>query len=106
MEERKKRYGRHITEQEKNNLRIINKKRMVDGSNREHLRNKTKEQFNDPIKKQKHKDACLEINVAKETVWMNFNNKNFRIKQKNVDQHLNLGYKTGRVNFYRSVNKT
>jgi hypothetical protein len=66
-------------------------------SEKARLRQLTKEQFADPVMRKTHLDGCYAADAMhKNKKWMNKEGKNRRIKFKDVDKYLEMGYTMGR----------
>lgn len=78
-ETRKKRYGRKITEEEKENLRNKNTKRFDSVELREEYRQKAIDQYNDPVEREKHRQSCISHH---DKIWINDGLNNKRIYEK------------------------
>jgi hypothetical protein len=58
-------------------------------------RKRTLEQFSDPVKRQRHLEACLKSSTHSDKIWINNGNQNKRIKE---DQLTNFpGWSRGRL---------
>lgn len=95
--ERNFRKGYKHSEESKNLMSISTKNSYKNSDIKEKIRKKSLEQFKDPIKKEKHKQACLACNIAKDSVWINKNSKHKRIKSNEIQTYIELGWVRGRI---------
>lgn len=91
-------------------LSFLAKQQKVSENTKNKLRIAANLQFSDPIKKQKHFDACIAKNANhKNSIWINNGKENKRIYENELVQYLNIGFVKGRllgeVKFYEHGNR-
>lgn len=94
-DERRKRFGRTFTEEERMNLSLRNKKRYEDNPlERIKARERTIEQFSDLEQKRKHKEKC---NGHKGKMWINDGINNKRASPEEFENLKDFGWVVGRL---------
>jgi hypothetical protein len=97
-DERKKKYGRVFSDDDRSHMSKVQKERFANNTNQiDHLRHLNKIQFSDPIKRERHRQSCLDINVAKDTKWINDGEKSYRVSIDKYEEYIYHGYRKGRI---------
>jgi hypothetical protein len=83
-DERKQKWGRKKTEEEKNLARIRGKEYFENEDRREEWKNRSVQQFQCPIKRAKHLAACINHS---DKIWINDGVKNKRVREEDVGKY-------------------
>lgn len=94
IEERKEKFGRIFSEDDKQHLRELSKERFANNELRDIVRERTIAQFNDPEKKKRHKESC-KGHIGKG--WINNGVINKRATKEEFEQLKDFGWSKGRL---------